>query len=194
MSSPVERTRVQLSLLEVIALLDAIGGGTGLARAALPVELIEPDSLLSLQAALLLQARSEGAPEAFAPVVENLVAVLASARTTIALRVRGALDRTVLYGVGSQWTADLIISAEECALGLIPTAAVAATLTQEHVVFDAGLDLTLAVRGAGGPVDLVFTDGVIANGRGEQASIRGGGVTPAEFAGLFESAIDAYIS
>ncbi|NQX16048.1 hypothetical protein [Rathayibacter sp. VKM Ac-2857] len=195
MSSAADRTRLRLSVLELIAVLDAQNGGTGIVRAAFPVEPLESGSLPSDAADLLLLARLDEEPAAFLTVLEVLVGVLASAESSLQLRTLGTLDRSVIYGVGPDWTVDIVIRDEgECLLGLLRTADVPATLRSEHLVLDASLDLTLLIRGAAGPVDLVFVDGVLANGRGEGVALRGSGVAPNEFGDLLESALAGYLT
>lgn len=195
MSSVVDRSRVQISVLEMLALLDAWGGGSGVVRSVLPIDSLEEDSAATDAAGLLLLARAGTAPPGFLLAVEKLIAVLATAETSIELRTLGTRDRTVVYGVGPQWTADAVFEPEgECTIGLLPTASVAAALRAEHLVFDASLQMTLLVRGASGPVGLVFADGVLANERGEQVAVRGSGVRPEEFGDLLESALAGYLS
>lgn len=195
MSSVVERTHVQISVVELVALLDSIGDAAKVARAVFPLERLEPDDLLAQAAGILLTVRDANGPAGLANVIDNLVAVAASAASTIELSVRGTVDRTVIYFVGPVWSADLVISEDgECALGLLLTSQLPQALRHDHLAFDASLDLTLLVRGQAGPVDLVFTAGVLANARGETVSIRGSGVSPAEFGDAFESAIAGYLS
>ncbi|WP_146087840.1 hypothetical protein [Rathayibacter sp. AY1D2] len=178
-----------------MVLLDAVDGGSRTVRAVLPVDRLEEDSALADSAKLLLLARSGSAPAGFLSAVEKLVTVLASAESSIQLRTLGTRDRTVVYGIGPEWTADIVFLAEgECTIGLLPTASVPSALRTEHLVFNASLDLTLLVRGAAGPVDLVFADGVLANGRGELIALRGSGVAPNEFGDLLESALAGYLT
>lgn len=195
MSSAADRTRVRLSILELLIAIDAQQGGTGLVRSAFPVDRIVDGSPPADAAALLLLARIQDASPDFLSVVEIIVGVLASAESMIELRTLGVLRSTVVFGVGPEWTADIVFVEDgECTIGLLPTASVPAALRAEHLVFDASLDMTLLVRGAAGPVDLVFVDGVLANGRGELVALRGSEIPPAEFGDLLESALAGYLS
>ncbi|AZZ52543.1 hypothetical protein C1I64_11135 [Rathayibacter festucae DSM 15932] len=173
-----------------MALVDAAGGGTGLFRSTLPGEYVDMRSPLAEAAALLLLERSRVAAPAFAPVVEGLLDVLVGAVSTIQVCARGTRESTVIYAVGADWSVDVVVGAEgECTMGLLPTGAVPTDLVRQHLGLDAELDLTLLIRGAAGPFDLVFVDGALVNGNGDRAMVRGSGVPPSEFAALLESAV-----
>lgn len=195
MSSAAERTRLRLSILEVIAFLDLLGDGAGVVRGAFPVGRIGDTPRAADAADLLLLARIQSAPPAFTTTVETLLSVFASAESSIEMRTLGTAVRTVVYGVGPEWTADVVIGEDgDCTIGLLPTGDVPADLRGRHLVLDSSLDMTLLVRGAAGPVDLVFADGVLANARGELVTLRGSGVPPSEFGDLLEKAIAGYLA